>query len=599
MGWEIWVLITVLTLVIIGLAYEVAGADVLCLSGLAVILLLSEVARFYGWKTTFPRAEEAVRDFGSSGLITIALLFVVVSGLIQTGALTPITSRLLRRPRNARDAQLKLLIPVATISAVLNNTPVVAMFMPVCDDMSKKGNISPSKLFMPMAFCATLGGVCTMIGTSTNLVVNDALGAAGLPRFGMWDITWIGLPCAVVGVIYLMIFSNWLLPDRKPPISLSDDPRQYTVEVVVEPHGPLVGQSIEAAGLRHLPGLYLVEIERADEILPAVSPRERLLANDRLVFVGILESVVDLRKIRGLRLATDQVFKLETPNHQRTLIEAVVSTRCPLVGKTIREGRFRSHYNAAVIAVARAGQRLTGKIGDIVLQPGDTLLLESDQEFLRQHRNSNDFYLISGVENSAPPRHEMGWRALTILIAMIAGTTFLGVDIMVCSLVAALAMLATRCITISEARQSIDWQVLITIGAASGLSRAIESTGLAKFITQALIQFVGPNPHLQLGMIYFIGLLLTELITNNAAARLMFPLALATAQELQVAPTPFAVAIMLSASLGFATPFGYQTHLMVCGPGGYRFMDYVRLGVPLDILMMLVSVMLIPWIWPF
>lgn len=599
MGWEAWLVLGTVLLLIVALAREVAGADQLCLAALALLILVGETTRALGYPSTLPTADAAVRDFGSGGLITVGLLFVVVAGLMYTGAMGLLTDRLLGRPQSVLSAQLRLLFPVTFLSAFLNNTPIVAMFMPVCHDICKKGNLSPSKLFMPMAFCATLGGVCTMIGTSTNLVVNDALAAAGKPRFAMWDIAWVGVPCALVGVTYLMLATRWLLPDRRPAISLTDDPRQYTVEMVVEPGGPLVNKSIEQAGLRHLPGLYLVEIERNHEVLPAVSPKEHLQANDRLVFVGVVESVVDLRKVRGLRPATDQVFKLQAPETHRTLIEAVVSPRNPLVGKNIREGRFRSRYNAAVIAVGRGGQRIPGKIGDIVLQPGDTLLLESDADFVRQQRNSSDFYLVSSVENSAPMRHHKAWQALAILVGMVAATTFFKIDILACALVAAMLMISTRCVSGTEARLSIDWQVLVTIGAASGIARAIETTGLAQEATRMLIAVAGAEPWSQLAMIYFLTMVLTELITNNAAARLMFPLAMAVAQQLDKSHVPFAVAVMIAASMGFATPFGYQTNLMVYGPGGYKFSDYLRVGIPLDLLMMVVTLLLTPMIWPF
>jgi di/tricarboxylate transporter len=601
MGWEAWLVAAVVVVLVGALAKEIAGADLLCLAALTVFVLAGELSG----SERLPRVDDAVRGFGNPGLVTVGILFVVVAGLVQTGAMTLVTEPLLGRPKTAFGAQLRLLLPVATLSAFLNNTPIVAMFMPVCGDLSKKGNISPSKLFMPMAFAATLGGVCTMIGTSTNLVVNDLLGSqTKYPRLAMWDIAWVGFPCAVVGCAYLLGVSRWLLPDRRPAISLSDDPRQYTVEMEVEAGGPLVGRSVEEAGLRHLPGLYLLEIERGGDVLPAVGPWERLQANDRLVFVGIIESVVDLRKMRGLRPATNQVFKLSAPDTQRSLIEAVVSTRCPLVGKTIRDGRFRTKYNAAVIAVARSGQRISGKIGDIVLQPGDTLLLEAHQDFARLQRNSNDFFLVSSVENSSPLRHGKAWWALSLLVAMVASTTFLGIDILAAAMVAGLAMIATRCVTAGEARQSVDWSVLVTIGAALGIGKALQTSGLAETVANQMIdvaEFVGfgNSPWVQLALIYFLAMLLTELVTNNAAAVLMFPIAMESVKTLDVNHLPFVVAIMVAASLGFATPFGYQTNLMVYGPGGYKFSDYLRVGIPLDLLMMLVTLLLAPLIWPF
>jgi di/tricarboxylate transporter len=371
-----------------------------------------------------PTAGEPLAGMGNSGLLTVGALFVVVAGLTQTGA------------------------------------------MPVVDEICKKTNISPSKFFMPMAFAATFGGVCTMIGTSTNLVVAGLVDKAklpDLPAIEMFDITWVGLPCAAASVVFLPLCSRWLLPDRRPAIRLTDDPRQYTVEMLAQPGGPLVGQTVEQAGSRHLPGLHLAGIDRQGEVLPAVGPQERLQAGDRLIFVGIIESVVDLQKMRGLTSATDQTFKLDAPRMQRSLIEAVVSDRCPLVGKSIRAGRFRSEYNAAVIAVARSGKRITSRIGDI----------------------------------------------------------------------------------------------------------------------------------------YFVTMVFTELVTNNAAAVLVFPIALAAARSLSVSFMPFAITIMIAASGGFAAPIGYQTNLMVYGPGGYRFSDYVRRGVLLDLVFMVVTVLVTPLVYPF
>ncbi len=491
---------------------------------------------------------------------------------------------------------------MTTLSAFLNNTPVVAMFMPVVDEICKKTNISPSKLFMPMAFAATFGGVCTMIGTSTNLVVAGLIDKAqlpDLPAIEMFDITWVGLPCAAASVVFMLLFSRWLLPDRRPAISLTDDPRQYTVEMLVQPGGPLVGQSVEQAGLRHLPGLYLAEIDRQGSILPAVGPQERLQAGDRLVFVGIIESVVDLQKMRGLIPATDQTFKLDAPRMQRRLIEAVVSDRCPLVGKSIREGRFRSEYNAAVIAVSRSGKRIAARVGDIVLQPGDTLLLEAHQEFVQQRRNSSDFFLVSGVENSAPTRHERAWLALAILAAMVIVAGFEWLDMLTAALLAGLLMILARCCTGSEARQSIDWSVLLVIGASLGIGQALDTSGAAQVVASKLINLASGHPWLVLVMVYFVTMVFTELVTNNAAAVLVFPIALAAARSLSVSFMPFAITIMIAASGGFATPIGYQTNLMVYGPGGYRFSDYLRLGVPLDLVFMVVTVLVTPLVYPF
>ena len=598
MIWEGWVTIAVVILFIIGLARNWGPPDLVSIACLALLVTIGSLTG----SDHLPGAGEALAGMGNSGLITVGALFVVVAGLTQTGAMSLIVQPLLGRPRTALAAQIRLLLPVTTLSAFLNNTPVVAMFMPVVDEICKKTNISPSKLFMPMAFAATFGGVCTMIGTSTNLIVAgliDKAKLADVPSVEMFDITWVGLPCAVASIVFILLFSRWLLPDRRPAISLTDDPRQYTVEMLVQPGGPLVGQSVEQAGLRHLPGLYLAEIDRQGIILPAVGPQERLQAGDRLVFVGIIESVVDLQKMRGLTPATDQTFKLDAPRTQRSLIEAVVSDRCPLIGKSIREGRFRSEYNAAVIAVARSGKRLDARIGDIVLQPGDTLLLEAHQGFVQQRRNSSHFFLVSGVENSAPPRHERAWLALAILAAMVVVAGFDWLDMLTAALVAGLLMILARCCTSAEARQSIDWSVLLVIGASLGIGQALDTSGAAQIVAGKLINLASGHPWMVLAMVYLVTMIFTELITNNAAAVLVFPIALAAARSLGVSFMPFAITIMIAASGGFATPIGYQTNLMVYGPGGYRFSDYVRIGVPLDLVFMAVTVSITPLIYPF
>ncbi len=317
------------------------------------------------------------------------------------------------------------------------------------------------------------------------------------------------------------------------------------------------------------------------------------------MFVGIIESVVDLQKMRGLAPATDQTFKLDAPRTQRSLIEAVVSDRCPLIGKSIREGRFRSEYNAAVIAVARSGKRITARIGDIVLQPGDTLLLEAHQGFVQERRNSSHFFLVSGVENSAPTRHERAWLALAVLAAMVIVAGFGWLDMLAAALLASLLMILARCCTGTEARQSIDWSVLLVIGASLGIGQALDTSGAAQAVASKLINLASGHPWMVLAMVYFVTMIFTELITNNAAAVLVFPIALAAARSLGVGFMPFAITIMVAASSCFATPIGYQTNLMVYGPGGYRFSDYARLGVPLDLIFMAVTVVIAPLVYPF
>jgi di/tricarboxylate transporter len=543
--------------------------------------------------------DEALRGMSNEGMITVAALFVVASAVERTGALASLVDRALGRPKSLASAQLRTMIGPGVISAFTNNTPVVALMVPAIRDWAKKHRLSVSKLLMPMNAAVVLGGLCTLIGTSTNVVVSGLVAAKRGAPLEMFDISWIGVPLFACGLVYLIVASRTLLKDRRPPMSTSDDPRQYSLEMVVDPGSPLAGRTIEQAGLRHLDGLFLMEIDRGGHVIAAVAPTERLEAGDRLVFVGVIDSVVELQKIRGLRPATDQVFKLDDPRSERVLVEAVVSPSCPLVGRTIREGRFRSTLGAVVLAVAREGERLQMKIGDIVLQPGDTLLVEAGTAFVDRQRSNRHFYLVSEVTGSTPPRHDKAWIACTVLAAMVLAAALDLVPMVAAALVAAGAVVALRCISSTEARRAIEWESLLLIAASFGLARAMEKTGLAGAMAASTIGAAGDNPHVVLAAIYLVAMLFTELMSNNAAAVLTFPIAWQTAADLGVNPMPFVMAITVAASCGFATPMGYQTNLMIYGPGGYKFRDYVRFGGPLNLLVMALTVALAPLIWPF
>lgn len=596
MGWEALLTLFVVLAVLAALVRNVASPMFILLASIGVLM----TAQALSGTDKLPSANAAVSGFGNSGLVTVGFLFVVVAGLVYTGGLDRLATPLLGHPRSVRGAQIRLLPMVAGMSAFLNNTPLVAMFIPVAKDLSKRTGIPVSKLLLPLSYAAILGGTCTVIGTSTNLVVNGLVRTIpGLEPIGFFEIAWVGLPVTVVGMAYVYLFTNRLLPAREAAINVGEDPRHYTAEVRVAPGGPMVGRTIEKAGLRHLPGLYLAEIERNGRILPAVAPDEVLEADDGLVFVGIVDSVTDLHRMPGIIPATREIFKLPSPREHRCLVEAVVSSACPLVGKSIREGRFREHYEAAVLAVARGRDRLKGKLGDIVLHAGDTLLLESHVSFLERHGNSRDFYLVSTVEDSTPRRHHRAWIALIILIGMIIVAATGVLSMLNAALIAGGLMLLTGCCTGQEAQRSIEWPVLLVIGAALGLGDAMDNSGAATFVAENLIGLAGGNPWLVLFIVVAVTSLFTELITNNAAAVLVFPITISAVQAMGVNPTPFIVAIMIAASASFATPFGYQTNLMVYGPGGYCFGDYLRFGIPLNLLILVAVSVLAPLVWGF
>ncbi|MCH8503461.1 MAG: SLC13 family permease [Ectothiorhodospiraceae bacterium] len=589
MAWEAWLTVIVVLGVLGTLTFSRAAPDMVFLGAVSLLMLTGVLA-----------PAQAFGGLANQGLLTVAVLYVVVAGLQETGGIQWIVQRVLGRPRSLAHAQVKLMAPVAGMSAFLNNTPVVAMLIPAVSEWSKKFGLSNSKLMIPLSYAAILGGTCTLIGTSTNLVVNgliiDYTPSSGL---SMFDLAWVGVPVAVAGLAFILLTTRWLLPDRRPAMSQRRDPREYSVEMLVDKDGPLVGRTIEEAGLRHLSGMFLAEIDRNGAILPAVSPQEKLQAGDRLVFVGIVESVVELQKIRGVTPATDQVFKLDVHRSQRNLVEAAVSASSPMVGRSIRDGQFRSHYDAVVIAVARHGERIRQKVGDIVLRPGDTLLLEARPQFAEQQRNSRDFFLVSRIEESVSPRHEKAPFALGILVAMVALVTVGWFTMLEAALLAAAGMLATGCCSVSSVYRHIDWSVLMVIAAAFGLGVAMDQTGVAAATAQTVVGLSGDHPWMNLAVIYLLTALFTAVITNNAAAVLMFPISYALAGDLGLDFMPFAIAVMLAASASFATPMGYQTNLMVFGPGGYRFADFLRIGLPLNLVTGIVAVLVIPLVWGF
>ncbi|MFK7739104.1 MAG: SLC13 family permease [Planctomycetota bacterium] len=544
--------------------------------------------------------QQAVQGFANPGMLTIAALFLVVVGLRDTGAIDWVASGLLGRPRGERGALLRVMLPVGGLSAFLNNTPVVAMMIPAVQDWAKRLQIAPSRLLLPLSYAAILGGTCSLIGTSTNLVVAGLVAShPTLEPLSMFDITWVGLPAALLCGLALWLFGPWLLPNRLAQGQSLQDTREYTLELLLPEGSALAGKTIDEAGLRNLPGGFLIQVERGEDLFSPVGPDHVLRTGDRLLFAGIVDSIRELVQTRGLVVATNQVFKLDSPRHRRRLFEAVVSPTSVLSGATVRSAGFRNRYQGAVIAVARNGARVRAKIGDILLQPGDLLLVEADPGFDARAGRSNDFLLARSLEDSNPRSHERAPLALAILLLMVAASASGLYPMLVAALLAAGAMLMTRCCTLTDARRGIDWSLLTVIGASLGLGAAMEQSGAANLLAEHVMGLFGESPRALLAAVFCTTALLTSAISNTAAVALMFSVALASADAAGVSVRPFVIAVMMGGSACFATPIGYQTNLMVYGPGGYRFGDFVRAGVPLTVLLGCATVWLTPWVFPF
>ncbi|MGE3180263.1 MAG: SLC13 family permease [Phycisphaerae bacterium] len=587
---EAWLTIGVIVVAFVSLARNFGPPD-LVLFGSAVVLAIVGVIS----------PTQLLHGFGEPAVITVVALIIVSAALRETGLIDRVGHWAFSKTNTEKSFFARLAGVTLSSSAFVNNTAVVAMMINIVADWCKRNGVSPSRLMMPLSFMTILGGMCTLIGTSTNLIVNGLLKEADHAPMKFLDLAWVGVPIAVGGTLLLYFICRGLVPERRETTEHRiDASREFLTDMRIEPECRLVGQTVEEAALRNLPGLFLIEIIRHERIIAPVGPDEILRAGDRLTFTGVISTIVDLERIPGFVPAgndkTDDVAR-----GRRRFCEAVVSSTSPLIGSTIRESNFRARYNAAVLAVHRGGTRLRGRIGDIEIEPGDTLLLQTGPHFDVAHRNNPDFYLVSGIEEMRPARHQFALiSGLLLLCLVIVLSVFSNIPTVIPALTVAGLMVLLRCISATDARRAIPVNLVIAIAGALALGKAVDASGLATSLAHWVANTVGAwGPHAALAAIFLLTMFMTEIVTNNAAAALAFPLALKLADELQVDVLPFSFAITYAASASFLTPFGYQTNMMVYGPGGYRFTDFVRVGLPLSIFVGIVCVLLIPVVWPF
>ena len=577
MAWEAWftLAVTILTLALL-VRETLAPANIML--GATIVLLVAGIIS----------PGEAFSGFGNSAPITVAALYVLARAVEKTNLLQPVLSFLLGDKGGDRGSLNRLLPASAGASAFLNNTPLVAMLIPPVTDWAERTGKSPSRYLMPLSYAVILGGVITVMGTSTNLVVSGMLEAKGMEPMGIFEITPIGLPVAIIGVIVLALTTPFLLPERKGARrDLERVAREFNVTMVVEPGGPIDGKAVAEGGLRHLQGVFLVEVVRDGESVAPVDSRMVLKGGDRLCFVGQVDNVVDLQSMRGL-VSTEQPHLTQFDDVRHTFFEAVIGVPSPLVGKTLREVDFRSRYQAAVVAIHRSGHRINAKLGEVDLKVGDTLVLLADPGFRNRWRDRNDFLIVSQLGGTPPAVSKKAWfvGVVTLAIVLVAGLGVL--PMLQASLLGAIALVAFGVLTATEARNAVDLDVILVIATSFGIGAAMEGSGLAAKLSELLVgAFDGMGViGVALGLILATSLV-TEIITNNAAAALLFPIAFASAERLQQDPRVFAIIVAVMASTSFLTPIGYQTNTMVYGPGGYRFSDYSRLGAPLTLVVMI------------
>ena len=587
MDWQGWFALTLTAGVLLTLIFTRVQPHI---AMMAALTLLSA--------TGILTSAEALAGFSNSGLITVAAMFVVAAGLHSSGGIDILVNRLLGSPSTLRSAMLRIFGPVVFLSAFLNNTPVVATMIPAINSWSQKIGIAPSKLMIPLSYTAILGGTLTLIGTSTNLVVNGQYQAlTGRDGLSLFSITAVGLPVALVGLLFMWLVFPRLLPDRSNKKAFTNL-REFTLEVSVASDGPLVGKTVEEAGLRELERVYLVEIERSETVLTAVASEQPLQGGDRLVFAGDTEAISELLRINGIvPSALENDNALSKQRAERCLVEAVVSPHCAAIGQAIRDAQFRDRYGAVVLAVARNGERVQGNLRSIKLQAGDTLLLEARPAFVSRQRFNKDFLLVNDLGKETP-RHNRAYLAWFILLTVVGLAGCNVISMLNAALVGAGLMLITGCLNVNQAERSLDLTVIITIAASFALGVALQKTGVAAWIAGNIVHLSDYRPWLMLVLTYVAVSLLTEVITNNAAAVIMVPIVIEITEKAGVTPEPFIFAIMMAASASFATPLGYQTNLMVYGPGGYKFSDFLRVGVPMNILIGAATIAVLLVLWP-
>jgi di/tricarboxylate transporter len=585
---EAWITLAVLVVMIVALARELVPPAAAVLAGAVGLMLLG---------VTTPA--QAFAGFANEAPITVAALFVLARAVDIAGVLQPLVAAIFGQLRNSRALLGRLAFPVAFSSAILNNTTIVAMTAPPVIDYARRRGLPPSRFLIPLSYAAVLGGVITTIGTSTNLTVSGLLSRAGLDSLDLFEITPVGLPVALAGVAVIVLLAPRLLPDRREDRpQVGEGGRDFTVTMRVADAGPLDGVSVERGGLRHLHGVYLVEIERQEHVVAPVTPTEVLRGGDLLTFVGRVDDIVDLQRLRGLVSAeSTQLDKLQGSSHN--FYEVVVGGS-DLTGRTLRELGFRGRYGAAVLAIHRQGQRLAAKLGEVPLRLGDTLLVLADPAFRDRWRDSADFLLIAPL-SGLPPAHPRKALIVGVIVAVFVVVTGLGLlPILYGALLTALAMVATGVLSISQARRAIDLNVIVLIAASFGLGAAVEQSGLGVVVADLLLAVFLPLGVLgALAGVLLATIALTELVSNNAAAVLLFPVALATATTLGLDPLPFVMVVLFGASLSFLTPVGYQTNLMVYGLGNYRFLDFPRLGLPVIAVAGTIVLWLVPIFFPF
>ena len=580
-----WItILTVLTMFTVLLLTKLR-ADVVFLGAISILFV-----------TGVLNAKEAFSGFSSTSVVIIGVLFVVVSGLTHTGVLQWIVKNLLGQPESYSKAVVRLMLPVAALSSFLSNTTVVALFVGIVKMWSKKLGISPSKLLIPLSYASGMGGVCTLIGTPPNLIISGLYAENTGEAMNVLTTTVPGLFCLFIGVLSIIAMSK-LLPNRKAPESAFESTSDYTVELEVPSDNPHIGETVNEAGLNDVRGGNLIEVVHYDEFVSPANGEEILMGGDRLIFSGQIDEILDLKHSHGLVSADHHVFTLSEIDSSRQLRTAFVTFGSSLIGKSIGGTTFEKDNGLVLVAVARRGERIKQSPREVVLQAGDTLLLDCPPN-MKINESSLTAKLHFFDSDQVPNIGKKTLISTTIMMAMVVLSALNVIPLLQCAFLAAIAMLIFRCCNVDQAMKAINWEILMVFAGSVVLGIAIQKTGIAERLAFGILDVCGDNPIVVMTAICFVGTFITEFISNTAAGAMFFPIMYQAAEKLGYEPFPFLVALMVSVSSSFATPIGSPTHMLVYGPGGYRFSDFMRIGLLMNIIILAANIFIVNIIYP-